>query len=250
MTKKLVLRTCKADMTSYEGFQWPSEGIVEAPDWDPDPHCGHGLHGFLRGEGDGRLADWDADAKWLVLEVDADTIVDLQGKVKFPRADVVHVGDRLSATSYLQEQGLKGEIIGATSTSGDLGTSVSGDRGTSTSGYRGTSTSGHGGTSTSGDYGTSTSGDYGTSTSGYGGTSTSGHGGTSTSGDYGTSTSGDYGTSTSGYGGKARAGQGGELRIRYYDGIRYRTAIGYVGENGIEPDTFYCVKEGKLVKYA
>ena len=30
----MVLRICKADMTSYHGFIWPEKGHVEAPDWD------------------------------------------------------------------------------------------------------------------------------------------------------------------------------------------------------------------------
>ena len=163
--KVLVLRNCRPDMTSYEGFQWPSSGLVEAPDWDPAPRCGNGLHGWLWGEGDGSLGFADqhpTDAKWLVLEVEASATVELQGKVKFPRAVVAHCGDRLSATEYLAANGGTGRaIIGGTSTSGDGGTSTSGYRGTSTSGDRGTSTSGYGGTSTSGDGGTSTSGEGG-----------------------------------------------------------------------------------------
>ena len=48
-------------------------------------------------------------------------------------------------------------------------------------------------------------------------------------------------------GGTVTAGEGGEIRIRYYDG-RMRTAIGYVGEDGILADTAYKVLGGKLVK--
>jgi major membrane immunogen (membrane-anchored lipoprotein) len=29
---------------------------------------------------------------------------------------------------------------------------------------------------------------------------------------------------------------------------RYRMAVGYVGENGIEADVEYCVRDGKLAK--
>ena len=131
--KVLVLRNCRPDMTSYEGFQWPSSGLVEAPDWDPAPRCGNGLHGWLWGEGDGSLGFADqhpTDAKWLVLEVEASATVELQGKVKFPRAVVAHCGDRLSATEYLAANGGTGRaIIGGTSTSGDGGTSTSGEGG-------------------------------------------------------------------------------------------------------------------------
>ena len=43
----LVLRTCAADMTAYEGFRWPEAGPVEAPDWDPASVCGRGLQDGL-----------------------------------------------------------------------------------------------------------------------------------------------------------------------------------------------------------
>ena len=222
----LVLRTCKSDGTSNGGFQWPESGPVECPDWNPSLQCGNGLHGALWGEGTGSLFRWESDARWLVVQVRARDVVDLKGKVKFPRGVVVHSGDRLGATAYLSEHGGAGRaIIG--------GTSTSGYRGTSTSVYRGTSTSGYGGTSTSGI--------GGTSTSGIGGTSTSGYRGTSTSGGDGTSTSGRDGTSTSGY--------GGIIELRWYAGSRDRIAIGYIGEGGLEPNVAYrCDKTGQIVR--
>jgi len=149
----LVLRTCNADMTSCGGFKWPKRGPVKCPDWSPTKACGNGLHGFLWGEGNGSLANFSADAKWLVVKVASDSVVDLAGKVKFPRGTVVFCGDRLSATNYIAAV-RPGAIVGGTSTSGNYGTSTSGDYGTSTSGDRGTSTSGNHGTSTSGYRGT------------------------------------------------------------------------------------------------
>ena len=223
----LVMRTCKPDMTSHNGFGWPKSGHVECSDWTATPECGQGLHGFLWGEGDGSLANWDSDAVWLVVEVNADCVVEIPtGKVKFQSGTVVHCGTRETATTFVREH-----AAGARSIVG--GTSTSGDRGTSTSGYGGTSTSGYGGTSTSGDGGTSTSGSWGTSTSG----------------DRGTSTSGDRGTSTSGYGGTSKTGSVGIVVCRWYDGARYRLTVGYVGEDGIKPDAFYrCDDQGKLVE--
>jgi hypothetical protein len=256
----LVLRTCAADLTSHGGFRWPKSGPVECPDWKRIAECGNGLHGLLWGEGGGELLDWDPDAKWLVVEVEAASIVKIDAaKVKFPRGVVVFCGDRKGATDYLAARAPASikAIVGGTSTSGYLGTSTSGYRGTSTSGYLGTSTSGYRGTSTSGDGGTSTSGYLGTSTSGYGGTSTSGDGGTSTSGYLGTSTSGYrgtstsgyLGTSTSGYRGTSTSGDGGILNIRWWDGKRYRIATFYVGEDGIEANQpYHCDENGKPVK--
>jgi hypothetical protein len=98
--RRLILRTCNSDMTSHGGFVWPREGHVEAPDWAPTQQCGAGLHGFLWGEGNGGLASWSPDAAWLVAEIIGEHI-DLNGKVKFRAANVIHCGDRLSATSLL-----------------------------------------------------------------------------------------------------------------------------------------------------
>jgi hypothetical protein len=122
-----ILRTCNDDLTSYGGFQWSEAGLVEAPDWRSDDRCGRGLHGFLNGEGDGGLANFADDAKWIVAEIEAGW-VDLSGKVKFPRAFVVHCGDRLSASEFLTAVGLKGAFVG--------GTATAGYRGTATAGYR------------------------------------------------------------------------------------------------------------------
>jgi hypothetical protein len=183
----LVLRTCGADMTSYGGFLWPESGPVECPDWKPTKQCGNGLHGFLWGEGKGGLASWGEGARWLVVEVIESDVIDLDGKVKFPRGVVVHCGDRFSAG----------------------GTATAGDRGTATAGYRGTATAGYGGTATAGD--------GGTATAGYGGTATAGYRGTATAGDGGTATAGDGGTATAGYGGTATAGDGGNERPNLAD---------------------------------
>ena len=131
-----ILRTCASDMSSWGGFVWPAEGHIAAPDWKADDCCGHGLHGFLWGEGDGGLADWSLDAKWLVAGVNE--WVDLTGKVKAPEAWVVHCGDRASATAFIQALGAKGAIVGGTATAGDSGTATAGYRGTATAGDRGT----------------------------------------------------------------------------------------------------------------
>jgi hypothetical protein len=179
-------------MTSHGGFKWPESGPIECSDWSPEPECGHGLHGLLRGEGDGTLLNWDLDAKWLVVEVHTDTAVDIGGKVKFPRGVVVHCGDRLSATNFLYEHGCQGAVVGGTATAGHNGTATAGDYGTATAGYRGTATAGHNGTATAGD--------------------------------------------------------GGILNIRWWDGNRYRLAVFYVGEDGIEPNVAYRCENGKAVK--
>jgi hypothetical protein len=242
MKDKLVLRTCDKNGRSKNDFQWNLEigGLTTAPDWKETKECGNGLHGFLNGEGDGSLADWSDDAIWIVVEP-IGKIIDLDGKAKFESAKTVFVGDRLTTTNYLYSQIGLHAIVGGTSTSGYKGTSTSGSKGISTSGSRGISTSGSKGISTSGSRGISTSGYRGISTSGSRGISTSGYKGTSTSGYKGTSTSGYKGTSTSGSKGISTSGYEGTILIKYWDSTsdRYKIKIGYIGEDGLKPNTPY-----------
>ena len=86
--KAYVLRTVKEDHTAYGGFVWPKSGHVKALDWDPNPECGNGLHGWLSGRGDSSLA---IGPIWLVVEVDPTQVVDLDGKVKFPEGNVIYL---------------------------------------------------------------------------------------------------------------------------------------------------------------
>ena len=51
-----------------------------------------------------------------------------------------------------------------------------------------------------------------------------------------------------GLGGAAKAGKDGCIALCWYDGNRNRVAVGYVGENDIEADTWYVIANGKLVK--
>ena len=221
----LVLRTCESDMTSRHYFKWPKRGAVKAPDWDPKPECGKGLHGLLHGCGDVALLSDDPDAKWLVVKVLKGTSIDLKGKVKFPKGTVVYAGTREEAVKIIAEAYPGEPVVFANRHSGDHGVS------------------------TSGDYGNSTSGDYGISGSGDCGNSTSGIFGKSGSGDCGTSISGYYGKSTSGIGGTSTSGIEGTLIIKWYDGSRFRTAVAYVGENGIEPNVAYKIDvKGNFIK--
>jgi hypothetical protein len=177
--RALMLRTSSADGTSHGGFRWPAEGYVSAPDWSPEPECGHGLHGLLWGQGRGDYLDWSPDALWQAVEIDARTVVDIGGKIKVPHGWVVCTGDRLMVTAYIAEHGGAWRAI--------VG---------------------------------------------------------------GTATAGDGGTATAGYGGTATAGVGGTVQIRWWDGTaaRYRTAVGYPGEDGIEAGVPYVVRDGKLAR--
>src|SRR6202453_4078144 len=206
----LVLRTCTEDLTSHDDFKWPESGPVKCSDWLPTASCGHGLHGLLWGEGDGSLLNWSEKAKALVVRVEKHSLVDLQGKVKFPAGVVEFCGGLKDAADYISEHGGAGRaIVRGTATAGDGGTATAGDGGTATAGVGGTATAGYRGTATEGDGGTATAGDGGTGTAGDGGTATAGYRGTATAGDGGTATAGYRGTATAGVGGTATAGDGG-----------------------------------------
>ena len=256
--KRYILKTVQADGSAYGNFQWPLEvgAEVVAPDWDPTPQCGGGLHGLLNGVGNGGLLNWDNDAVWIVAKVPKKAqLVDLDGKVKVDRCKVVFVGNQLSAISFLQENGCDGPIVGAAVAVDNYGTAAAGDYGTATAGDSGTATAGDCGTAIAGDSGTATAGDSGTATAGYSGTATAGDCGTATAGYYGTATAGyggtatagDYGTAIAGYKGTATAGYRGTIQIRWWDGNRSRTAVGYVGEGGILPNVAYRVENGVFV---
>ena len=248
MAKTYMLRTCAPDGTSYDGFQWPRSGRVTAPDWNPAPECGGGLHGLLIGEGDGGLLNWDPDAVWIVAEIDADAVVDLDRKIKAPYADVVYYGPRAGALVDIVSRGADpSRIVGGTVTAGDYGRATAGAYGTATAGDGGTATAGRRGTATAGDSGSATAGRYGTATAGEGGSATAGEGGTATAGRNGSATAGEGGSAMAGRDGSATAGEGGRIAIAWYDGRRERVVIGYVGEDGIIPNTPYRVQNGRLV---
>ena len=137
----LFLRTTDADAKSYGGFQWPRDvgAAVEAPDWNPKPECGNGLHGLLDGLGESSHLSSDPDALWWI--VDADDAVDLDGKWKFPRATVVAFGVRHEVTATLYAL-RPGPIHGLCLTGGDGATLTGGYRATLTGGDRATLTGG------------------------------------------------------------------------------------------------------------
>jgi hypothetical protein len=101
--KALILRSCKPDMTSYNGFLWPESGAVICPDWDPKPFCGSGLHGWLWGVGNFSLKYKEPNAKWLVVEVDPSVVVQLDGKVKYPSGTVIITGSFKTAWDLIMK---------------------------------------------------------------------------------------------------------------------------------------------------
>ncbi len=259
----LILRGCKADGTSKNGFKWPMEvgATATAPDWTTTAECGGGLHGFLHGEGDSSASEYfGPDCKWMAVEPVGD-VIDLGGKVKFQSGVVRFGGSLQEAANYVlaNDPDAKGKkVIGGTATAGNYGTATAGNYGTATAGDEGTATAGDEGTATAGNYGTATAGymgtatagNYGTATAGNYGTATAGDEGTATAGNYGTATAGNKGTATAGYYGTATAGDGGAIIIGWHDKDgRWRIKVGEVGKDcDLKPGQAYQLdKEGNFV---
>jgi hypothetical protein len=210
----LVLRTADAKLQSHGGFQWPSIGAVECSDWNNRPVCGGGLHGWLWGAGDWSLKAKGDGIKWLVVEVIATSIVDLDGKVKFPRGTVIGCYDHWrDAMTQIRER-LAATVVPDAAATKDKQLA-------SATGY-------YGHASATGNYGHA-------SATGY-----SGH----------ASATGNYGWAIAGHAGRAKAAANGALTILWWNekDKRYRVAVGYVGEKGIKADTWYVVEKGKFVE--
>ncbi|WP_208635661.1 hypothetical protein [Caballeronia pedi] len=255
-------------MSSSNGFVWPDVGeTAQALDWAPTRRCGGGLHGWLYGHGNyyarsDHHGHWplDSTTKWLVVEVQTDDIIVLDGKCKFSRGEVVFVGGMKEATDFLivhEPRALSGPVIGAhltvgqgqtatvgalgSATTGDYGAATAGDFGSAYAGNHGNAVAGMRGTATVGFKGSATAGDYGFVTAGDFSQARVGDFARATVGDGGTAISGLSSIAESGLAGTAAAGESGQIRIRYWDPItyRYRTKVGYVGEDGLQPNVLY-----------
>ena len=249
-----VLRTCDKDGKSFGGFQWPREGEVCATDWKQTAECGNGLHGLARGVGDGGHLYSDDDALWLVVEVAEESLIDLSGKVKFPRGTVRYCGERETATRIIKHAHPDAAVCYATVTGGDFATVTGGDGAnvsggyratvsggdfaTVSGGYRATVTGGEGATVSGGDFATVSGGDFATVTGGEGATVTGSEGATVSGGDFATVTGGDFATVSGGDFATVSGGVGAMLTLCYYD-KRKRARVFYVGEDGIKPNTPY-----------
>jgi hypothetical protein len=200
---------------------------VVAPDWNPEPICGGGLHGLLWGIGDYGLLDYDdIDTKGVVFEVD--NYVEIAGnKIKAPKGKVVFVGSLKEAAQYID----KHKIL--SHTAGLYGNATAGNCGTATAGNYGIAKAGCCGTAMAGYKGTAIAGDYGNATAGYGGSATVGN--------YGIATVGCYGNAT--------AGENGIIQIKYFR-CNYDDCVsiltGYIGKRGLRPNISYIVSNGKF----
>jgi hypothetical protein len=226
----MVLRTCKSDMTAHGDFKWPESGPVAAPDWSPEKVCGQGLHGLLWGDGDWSLMSREIDAKWMIVEVDPAEIVDLGGKVKFPRGNVVFCGNDAEAITRVLCGRERFEKISAGADGAPAPEIASGygSKAASSGNYSKAASSGDSSkAASSGNYSkAASSGDSSTAAS---------------SGDSSTAaSSGNSGIAmVAGFRGSAKAGPNGAFALCWKDGERPRIVACHVGEGGVKADTWY-----------
>ena len=207
----LVLRSCNSDMSSYNNFIWPVSGDVAAPDWNPAPIRGGGLHGLKWGYGDLGLLNWADDAKWLVVEVVEAEYVDLGMKVKFPRGKVVYCGEYTEAVTIISDA-----FIARTIADSETDENIQAASGNSSQ------------LAASGNSSRLAASGYSSQLA--------------ASGE-------DSIVCGVGLNSIGSAGTNGCIALVWHDGKRYRIAVGYIGENGIEANTKYCVDRfGKLAE--
>ena len=87
----LALKVLHANgKSAHNDFQYPGVGdTVTAPDWMPTYDCGHGLHGYLWGQGDISVSLYKPGEIQLFQVHEVNLYVALRGKIKYPSALVV-----------------------------------------------------------------------------------------------------------------------------------------------------------------
>ena len=105
----LFLRFSNNDGKAHGGFQHPLKigATVTAPDWNPQPVCGGGIHGWPWGIGLGSGKDPDWNALWQVYGVsnldEISSEIDGQPKCKFRAGILRFAGDWHAAMLFVLE---------------------------------------------------------------------------------------------------------------------------------------------------
>jgi len=281
--KTLIIKSVRPNFTTRNNFQWPTEGFVTCPDWNPIMNCGNGLHGLRLNQNDPGV--WNDDGKFLLLEVEEDKIIDLFGKCKFPEANVLKVFDSMEElTNYLYEQNINIDGMYQRTQSTDKSVNWIGgfqsnlkagnnsvlkaeDFATLKAGEYSFLTAENESILKAGDYSKLEAGEYSELEAGDKSTLQStensiliaGDNSTLEAGDYCTLKSGHYSTLVAKYNSSLEAkeysnliaenrstfcaGYGSVFVCRIFNGLDYKTYTAIVGENGILPNTSYKLNE-------
>ena len=236
-TKKFVRVLCVCDPKGPD--YWLNSTI------DTD---GEMLDCYVNGQGS-LLDNRDLNVhRWMVVKVARGDITTRHHRSCFSRGKILFSGPRVEATSAKWFP--SGLVVGATRRAGAFGTAATGDGGGSVAGTSGTAISGafgvskagYGGVAVSGHRGSSFAGGYGKAFAGNAGMATCGAEGMAVSGVNGLSVAaGEHAVASTGNGGVVSGMKGGVLLVKYYSNNCLRVAVGYVGEDGIEPNIEYKV---------
>ena len=231
MTYKLVLRTSDKNGKAYGGFQWPTSGMVECPDFKKSASCGNGLHGILWPDGDwSDIKDYGGEEIWQVVKVLEADLIKFDGKVKFPRGEVIYSGNMAVAFNMVAKEFLA--QIPTSYASVDANDPLTTDKKNAQIGSSGDSAR----IGSSGHYARiGSSGD----------SARIGSSGDSARID---ATGKDAVIACAGSVLKFKAAEGSCISALWHDGNRTRFAVGYVGEN-IKADVWYTISEtGEFVE--
>ena len=136
---------------------------------------------------------------------------------------------------------------------GYRGAANAGDCGAANAGYRGAANAGDCGAANAGNYGAANAGDYGAANAGYRGAANAGDCGAANAGNYGAANAGNYGAAVVSNNGKVKGGYGCILVARNIEVVNYELkvtdwACGIVDNITLKENTWYCLKDGKLIE--
>ena len=248
----LILRRIPQDRTTDgngkgKPFIWPSGvgAVVECPDWNPEPVCGDGLHGWPLGFGLGEGCDYDIIGDiWLVVGCKPEDVageLEKGAKCKFRKGTIRLEGSFGAAMQFVQpafddcvaamaKEDLSGHSSTAASSGHSSTAASSGEysKAASSGKYSKAASSGHSSKAAS-------SGEYSKAAS---------------SGEYCSAEAlGENTVSSIAGTGSVRAGKRGAFSVAFYtEETGWDILVGKIGRDGIEADTWYVVRDGKLVK--
>jgi hypothetical protein len=229
----LVMKVVEADGSSYGGFIWPTEvgAVVEAPDWKPTKECGNGLHGWLWGVGSLSVCNGlheNPDAVWMALAVPSADVIDLDGKVKFPRCRIAFRDDRTAVANFIAARrpaNTPAPMFGQAA-AGEAGQAAAGYAGQAAAGEAGQAAAGEAGQAAAGYAGQAAAGEAGQAAAGEAGQAAAGYAGQAAAGEAGQAAAGEAGQAAAGYAGQAAAGEAGQAAA----GEAGQAAAGYAGQ--------------------
>ncbi len=280
----LIIKRIPQNRKTHGEFLWPS-GIgtfVECPDWNPEPKCGGGLHGCPWGWGLGDSCDYDIIGDiWLVLGAQPEDIVGevengckckarkvairLEGSFKDAMEKVAP--GFASCVQAMAEKNNQGDYSKSAAQGYSSKSAAQGDSSKSAAQGDYSKSAAQGDYSKSAAQGYSSKsaaqGDYSKSAAqgNYSNSAAQGYSSKSAAQGYSSKSAaqGDYSTAEAigentlatvlGHGGKVRVGERGAFALAFYtdaDGWRFLT--GKVGENGIQANKWYEVKDGIIVE--